>query len=344
VPDPTTVTAVTNPKPNTCVEVKCDCATMWSLIQQDCYIRMGSITADMVATPIKDYETRAKRIAGTYARFYLETERGGNPKKKGRFYWMALGAFASKTVACTLHAWQVKAQSMATDTTRDGLGKGNFWLFCDIAGWHWYYTQFNDDFEMCLDKRDTSTLIKNVQAQTKKMPWSATALPKIKNLKVSKEIKLAFKMVQAFEKAPKDKQAGFQMKHLLAVADHEQGVILQPLIYDDPDFAKWVKVQRVANSKTHAAEKANPVWYFLRSIVQSLTPDLELVFSHACSTKDTKLKSVAPEDTKLENFESRMKWIGSAAEQFHELMQRKTSYMEAEIATMAGWYNMPDKK
>jgi hypothetical protein len=26
----------------------------------------------------------------------------------------------------------------------DGLGKGNFWLFCDISGWHWYYAGLSE--------------------------------------------------------------------------------------------------------------------------------------------------------------------------------------------------------
>ena len=34
------------------------------------------------------------------------------------------------------------------------------------------------------------------------------------------------------------------MDNLLAIADHEQGIILQPLIYEDPDFVRWLKVQR----------------------------------------------------------------------------------------------------
>ncbi|WP_111640711.1 DUF2515 family protein [Marinimicrobium alkaliphilum] len=52
---------------------------------------------------------RARRIAATYARFYLETEDGGDPSKLGRCYWMALGTFASKTVACLLDTWQLNA-------------------------------------------------------------------------------------------------------------------------------------------------------------------------------------------------------------------------------------------
>ena len=61
------------------------------------------------------------------------------------------------------------------------------------------------------------------------------------------------------------------MDHLLAIADHEQGVILQPLIYDDPDFVYWLDKQR---------------WPWVRWAV----PNLELVFSSACSTRE-----VAPE-------------------------------------------------
>ena len=56
------------------------------------------------------YEQRARRIAAIYARIYLEMEKelGGNPNLKGRFYWMGLGAFASKTVAATFDSWMTR--------------------------------------------------------------------------------------------------------------------------------------------------------------------------------------------------------------------------------------------
>lgn len=38
------------------------------------------------------YAARARRIAATYARFYLETEGGGDTDKLGCYCWMALGA------------------------------------------------------------------------------------------------------------------------------------------------------------------------------------------------------------------------------------------------------------
>jgi hypothetical protein len=134
------------------------------------------------------------------------------------------------------------------------------------------------------------------------------------------------------------------MAHLLAIADHELGVILQPLIYDDPAFAAGVKLKRAANSKPGPTEKFIPIWSELRRLGQTLTPDLELVFSSACNIKDAELKSVAPEGTKLEEFRSRMKWIGAAAEKFHYLMRKYPANMEREIGAMACWYDVRDKK
>lgn len=322
--DPTTVIATTNTTPNSCVDVKCDCNTMWSMAQQYSYLRLSDETAPFKSNLVKDYAVRARRIAATYARFYLEQEDGGDQAKKGRFYWMALGAFASKTVACTLETWQLGVPLMSK-TTRDGLGKGNFWLFCDISGWHWYYCKYPKTFDMCLASRNADNYVTAVKAQVKKLPWSAEALPKIKNFAVSPYIKSGFAKVKEFEQeSDAAEKRNHQLKHLLAIADHEQGVILQPLIYDDKDFAGWVGFQRT-------------------TLGTLASPAVELVFSHACSTDTAALKSVPPKDTKLENLESRMRWIGNAAQRFHGLMQARPSHMEAELRAMAGWVSMADK-
>ena len=335
---------MTNTTPKSCVQVNCSCDTMWSLAQQFSYLRLSTPSGDFKSKIVNNYAVRARRIAGTYARFYLETEDAGNAKHKGRYYWMALGAFASKTVACTLELGLVHYSAKVVSTMKEGLGKGNYWLFSDISGWHWYYSNHPSTFKTCIDSRNSETYVTQVKAQVKKLPWNATALPKIKNLQVSKEIKLAFEKVIEFEGAPEKRQPAIQMAHLLAVADHEQGVILQPLIYDDPFFAAGVKAQRAANSELGSVEQYVPIWRDVRKIVQSVAPDLELVFSSACETKDANLKSVAPKETKLEEFKSRMNWISDAAKQFHKLMQDKTAYMEGEIRTMASWYDMADKK
>lgn len=75
--DPTVVEATTNQRPNSCVVVQCDCNTMWSLAQEFSYLRLSTIRGDFKAKLVEDYVVRARRIAATYARFYLETEDGG---------------------------------------------------------------------------------------------------------------------------------------------------------------------------------------------------------------------------------------------------------------------------
>ena len=324
--DPTTLEATTNTTPDSCVKVECDCNTMWSMAQQYSYLRLSDETEPFKSKLVKNYAVRARRIAATYARFYLEKEDGGEATKKGRFYWMALGAFASKTVACTLEAWQVRTQAtLLSSKTRDGLGKANFWLFCDISGWHWYYCKYPNTFDRCLDSRNATTYAKAVKTQVAKLPWSGEALPKIKQMAGSSHVRTGFAKLKEFEnQSDVRRRPAIQLAHLLAIADHEQGVILQPLIYDDKDFVYWLELQR------------NP-W------VRWASPALELVFSSACSTENLALKSVAPTETKLESLKSRMDWIGKAAQRFHDLMQTDRSYMEDELRTMAAWVTLSDK-
>lgn len=322
--DSTTVEVVTNAVPNSCIKVGCDCNTIWSMAQQFSYLRLCDERGPFKASLIKDYAVRARRIAGTYARFYLEAESGGDATKKGRFYWMALGAFASKTVACTLETWQLRTQAyLLSKTTKEGLGKGNFWLFCDISGWHWYYSNHPDSFNQCLASRNSNSYVPAVKQQVAGLPWSASALPRIRFLSASDEIKKGFAKVKAYEtEATPRKKEALQLAHLLDIADHEQGVILQPLIYDDPAFARWIGAQRA---------------------LSAISPDLELVFSSACQTDRDEFKSEAPSGTELEDLRSRMDWISAAANQFHRLMRTRKSYMEAHLSVMAGWTYMADR-
>ncbi|WP_026330401.1 MULTISPECIES: hypothetical protein [Caldimonas] len=319
--DATTVTAMTNTTPNSCVEVRCDCATMWSLAQQFCYVRLSEPVARDTYRFVKHPAVRARRIAATYARFYLELEDGGKPQWKGRFYWMALGAFASKTVACSLEMVRVNMLS----TVRDRLAMGNLWLFGDIAGWHWHYCRFPESFRLCRDARDTRQLVTAVKDQLAKLPWQDKALPIIRHLQVSEHIRKGFDKVQEFEREEDPLvRPTIQMEHLLAIAHHEQGVILQPLIYDDPDFAFWVRAQRTPPAS----------WF---------SPGLQLVFTSACETDDAALKSVAPKGTRLEDFRSRMQWIQLAAELFHKRMQEYPQEMHRELEVMAAWVSMADR-
>lgn len=109
----------------------------------------------------------------------------------------------------------------------------------------------------------------------------------------------------------------------MAIANHEQGVILQPLRYEDADFAWWVGAQR-------------------STLANWASPKLELSFTNACKTDEVELESVAPGNTQLETFQSRMVWITQTANQFHSLMQKKKAKMESELSIIAGWVDKPD--
>ncbi|MBX9296990.1 hypothetical protein K5M33_01340 [Chromobacterium vaccinii] len=325
--------AQTNTKDGSVCKLNAECDTMWSLAQQFAIRRLSTREQGVTFAPKRsvyvDYAHRARVIAATYAKFYLETEENGTPENKGRYYWMALGSFASKTVACTLEKWQVDLGRHAPDFTdfgevRDGLGKGNFWLFQDIAPTHWYYNYSPDSFEQCIDTRGENGCHTQVNENLKRLPWADTALPTLKYLPTSPFIKKAFTLVKQIEDTKNPRaRANLQFSHLMEVAKHEQGVILQPLMYKDPKFKKWVQRQRYP-------------------IIRSISPALELVFTHTCEIDNSDLKSVAPDNTELEDLESRMKWITSTANTFHSLMQKKTGIMENELKIMAGWHVSQD--
>ena len=156
------------------------------------------------------------------------------------------------------------------------------------------------------------------------MPWAAKSLGKIKNFELSPDIIRGFEHVLTIEKmSPSKERRKEQLKHLLAIADHEQRRVLQPLIYNDPDFNKWTARER---------------WWWVRL----MAPKYELVFTHECTTDDAQLKSVAPDDLIVENEKSRMKWIADAAQQFHRLMDEQANHMTKELNIIAGWKDSPD--
>ncbi|GAB2198127.1 DUF2515 family protein [Sessilibacter sp. MAH4] len=311
--------------------VEITCKTYWSKAQEFSIIRMSERVGFNEYDLLDWYEVRAKRIAATYARFYLETEEGGDVSKLGRYYWMALGAFASKTVACLLGMNRVVLTDMFLPFVNakeiaDGLGKGNLWLFMDISAPHWFYNNYPEHFfdgMVCIDKRNAKNLEAPIQTVVDSMPWSQKTLPIINNMAISGSLKSGFKYVTQIEKASGRAKRDLQMKHLLEIANHEQGVILQPLIYEHPEFAKWARWQRGI-------------------LLNWASPSFELVFSHACEIDDGELKSVAPDDMQVENFKSRMDWIKEAASVFHDLMAKRSNYMHGELQKMASWVNTKD--
>lgn len=318
--------------------------TAWSLAQQFAILRLSpnkppsswglpwDITppkagkAETTAYPPQkgsraDKAERARIIAATYARFYLEIEEYGNPKLKGRYYWMAMGAFASKTVACSLEHWTMLGSATLSDTVEDRLGKGNFWLFQDIAATHWLYSYDPETFLLGLETRG-GPLHRLMENKLTSLPWAAESLPVLDNFKLSGYAKDGMRLVREIEKTPPSNKrySKVQLNHLLAIANHEQREVLQKLIYSDEDLIKWLEIQRL------------PVF-------NRLAP-YKLVFAATCDTDDKELESRPDgiKDFKLEDEKKRMDWITQAAEQFHRLMNTKQPYMEAQLKIMADWH------
>lgn len=339
--------AKTNTTINSCTPKTCTCAELWSVSQQFCLERMSEEVSSNTYDFVDSYSVRARRIAGTYARFYLETEKNGSPNKKGRFYWMALGAFASKTVACTLEHWTLTVTKHGIAVTAsDWFGQGNFWLFQDIAGWHHYYSKFGSKiFFHCMEKRNANTLVPKIKSALDAADWAADSLPKINNLKSNEYIKKGFNEVNKFEASNNEvKKTLAQYQNVLIIAQHEQGKVLQPLIYEQWRHKREIDAMGLAGG---------------------LAPEVKLFFSSTCNvpqvtiqpkyryrgnqavTKDDpkydKYVSKPESDIVLYDYESRMNWIRKAAEKFHDLMQKEEIYMLDQLHTMAGWYDKPDK-
>jgi len=183
----------------------------------------------------------------------------------------------------------------------------------------------------CLGKRDANQLEEQVKETLNDLPWAAKSLPKINHFASTSDIFEGFAHVldiEALEEGDEKERPKLQLKHLLAIADHEQRRILQPLIYNDPAFRDWLIWERenIRESK---------YWHWA-------APAYQLVFTHLCSESNPQLKSVAPNDMKVEDEESRMDWIQDAAKMFHRLMNTKEAHMLNELKIMATWVDSPD--
>nr|WP_218954012.1 hypothetical protein [Acinetobacter sp. C15] len=298
------------------------------------------------------YEARARRIASVYAKIYLEKEKHGNKDLIGRYYWMGLGAFASKTVAAIfkhgLTAWGYKWIPLGV--IRDPVhtfAKGNLWLFMDIAPWHYAWSMSSQSFNQCRTQRDVSKFT-HIKEEVLNIPWSS-CLPIIKHLQSTTEI------TQAFWKLPKIesvlKRKGFSrsenfkdaekdlMKHLLAIAVQEQRNILQELVWKD-----W-KVQAQATLQSYTKLPDSTLILSSDYGVDAVKPDKHGSYKdrHA-GVLDKLPESVYSEPlahTKVQDYDSRMEWIQKAAEKYHTLMLSDTGrpFLEKELAIIAGWGN-----
>ncbi|ENU30094.1 hypothetical protein F991_01891 [Acinetobacter sp. CIP-A165] len=340
----------TNTSENSCTLVQCDCITFWEVYQQQSIIRLSNLQDRNTNTYRLEpgYEARARRIASVYAKIYLETEVSGNRLLKGRYYWMGLGAFASKTVAAVFkHGLTRYGYWIPSDKIRNpvhAFAKGNLWLFMDIAPWHYAWSASPVSFNQCKTQRDVSNFT-HIKNEVMNLPWSS-CLPQIKNLSVTSEINKAFVFLQEIERVFKQGGArqdkfkraeGPLFKHLMAIAVQEQYNILQEIVWKDSQVQTMAGIQRI--TKTPDSTLVLSSDYSVRAVKPDRSGKYRGENAEQLASLPEEPYSTPLEGTKVEDYDSRMKWINKAAEKYHDLMRHELgrAFLEQELLIISGW-------
>ncbi|MDR6915930.1 hypothetical protein J2X66_002798 [Pseudomonas sp. 3296] len=320
----------TNDKECSVHEVVLGCDKLWAMGQEEAIRRLSKkrSSASSKYELISDFSARAARIAAAYASFYLEQGEDGKPELKGRFYWMGLAAFASKQVKCGLDFIPNDPYLLLTPPLvqpplrigKNSLGKGNFWLFQDIFVWHWFYSKYPKQFDECAPERNARSCEGQIKTNIDSLPWAEEALATLNNLHFTNELAEGFNKIGETEKLPFGRaQRATQLSSLIAIANHEQRKILQPLIYESAPFRATLKVQ------------AGFEW-------APFVPVRVAAFSTACDVKQPELR-VQMDDGDLYDETDRMVFITKIANQYHYLMDSEKHYMESEIQKISTWSN-----
>lgn len=364
--DPKTLdwTSRTNQNENSCTTAQCDCKTFYELHQQTAIKLLSNHVKDNHYKLEPGYEARARRIAAIYAKTFLETGYYGNSNLVGRFYWMGLGAFASKTMAMVFKANRSVLGYNSSDAIEvvyiggtlnireslNVLAKGNLWLAMDIIPWHLAWAQDKEGFKKCMNSRDFKEF-KHLKPAIDSLPWSGS-VPKIlsfkgKQLGVTTEIDIAFnqhltKIEEIFNDPKNDTEqlkfenaASYLKKHLMQIAIQEQKNILQKICWSDQALRDNVKAQRGFFTSMVAIDQT-----------LGLSSDIKVGDLKDRRKKEYDVKklkedpwSTPPKGTMVENYGSRMAWIKEAAEKYHRLMKNKEGrkFLKKELGVIAGW-------
>ncbi|WP_026285457.1 hypothetical protein [Thiomonas sp. FB-6] len=121
------------------------------------------------------------------------------------------------------------------------------------------------------------------------------------------------------------KRRALCMGHLWAMARHEQGEVLQGLVYSDTGLLQDLQKSRL----TRDGMKLDKYVYLFK---------LHLSFSAEEYSTDDEFRSDAPRGIFLEQYKERMQWIKTTAQRYHQLMSgSKSERMFAELRKLAAW-------
>lgn len=385
----------TNTTENSCKEIKIGCVPFWEQCQDEAILQLTyKLPSEITNTKlseyrlpglgikidldryflIKDYEQRARIIASVYARLYLEemSPDYGNSNLKGRFHWMGLGAFASKTVAYVLNHWLTdftKNIGSSFKEAREMFACGNFWLYMEIAPWHIAWAICSESFDLCKTERD-SRKFSIIQEKMKTLDWAEEALPKIGFLALDNEssaseksktgtIEAAFDAltkVEAIFESSEDEQEKYEkagddlLKNLMSFADNEQRNILQPIVWENEsvktvaEMQRWDFTGKIAPSTAVALSSD----YHYSSLEEVRKYNSQIGF-YTRKEMDERYRDIVPElpvkpylfdeGAKAEDEDSRMEYVTRIAEAYHDLMlhDKGRAFLHEEIAIIATW-------
>lgn len=364
--DPKTLTwySKTNQNENSCTTAQCDCKTFYELHQQTAIKLLSNHVKSNHYKLEPGYEARARRIAAIYAKTFLEIGYYGNSNLVGRFYWMGLGAFASKTMAMVFKANRSVLGYNSSDAIEvvyiggtlnireslNVLAKGNLWLAMDIIPWYLAWAQDKESFKKCINSRDLSKFT-NLKPAINSLPW-ASSVPKIlsfkgKQLGVTTEIDNAFnthlKEIEKIFNNPEYKTEDTRFKkaatplfdHLMQIAIQEQKNILQKICWSDQALRDNVKAQRGFFTSMVAIDQT-----------LGLSSDIKVGDLKDRRKKEYDVKklkedpwSTPPKGTIVEDYDSRMAWIKEAARKYHRLMLDEfgRKFLKKELGVIASW-------
>jgi hypothetical protein len=385
MPTSLAVQGKTSPEKKAPIDLKCDCQAIWTLAQQYaiCQIvthapvcqgkpdyREGNPAASSTMqnkTPpefVSNYAVRARRIAAAYAATYLEDFSHGKKELVGRFYWLGLGAFASKQVAVTLESKLLRTTHLYP--TYQLLGRGNQWLFNDVLAWFYGYACGADTFMLCAKRRHSDNFMEPTKTSFRRQVDYEKAIQSVPQQRDGKTgevindqlgylqwtslVQTGFNSVKDWENAAPALRPKHAMKHLLAIAQHEQGEVLQGLIYDKLLFRAGLNLQSAAlaprpTDNVIVAAIQGPIGmaeFDASVIAHALIPNLELVLTADDTTDDENFKSLPKRDIKLQDYKQRIGWINDAANKYDNLMTGYKSEMHAHLARIASWGDLPD--
>lgn len=372
--DPKTLTwySKTNKRENSCTPVTCGCPLWFELHQQTAIKLLSNHTKNNEYKLEPGYEARAKRIAAIYAHLFLETLvlddkahpkqpiKFGNTNLRGRFYWMGLGAFASKTMAMVfgdirtqlgysashltdkIRAEKLESEKIYIQHSLNILAKGNLWLAMDIIPWHLAWANDKAGFKDCIAGRDFSQF-PHLKPAIDSLPWASSVPNMINQLRYTPEIYGAFvfglnKIEEVFGNKKYTEQKKFDeakddlLYHLKQIAIQEQKNILQKICWNDSKLRQNVRLQRDDKFVKHFSLDTTLVLsrhYTLKKTQETMKDKNSFAFQLPVGYEPW---SSPPNNIKIEEYgdykqpesspsDSRMYWIlKGATPQYHKLM------------------------